>query len=84
MSLNVWTHIVHTYSTINGLRLYLNGTLTGTKNSTTRSVSNQVNILTLGNDLQANSGNVYRGLIDEFRVYSRELNATDIQTLVNL
>lgn len=56
--------------------------------------SSEVNILTLGNSLQATSAtaggscnsqsiipNVYNGSIDEFRVYSRELNSTDIQTL---
>lgn len=81
---HVWTHIVHTYSTVHGFRLYINGTLTNTGNSTMRSVSNEVNIITLGNSLQSNRRHVYRGLIDEFRVYSRELNVTDIQTVGNL
>ena len=87
LPINVWTHIVHTYSITNGLRLYINGTLNGITNSMAYSPSNEVNILTLGNALQGNIGNVsnvYYGLIDEFRVYTRELNITNIQALTNL
>jgi hypothetical protein len=90
---NNWTHIVYTYSITNGLQLYINGTLIGTTGSMGYSASNQTNILTLGNPLQASNGssciaqlivsNAFNGSIDEFRVYSRELNITDIYTLAN-
>ena len=58
--------------------------------------SGQVNILTLGNPLQAvlasaggtcNAQSIvpgpFLGSLDEFRVYSRELNTTDIFALAN-
>ncbi len=86
VSANVWTHIVYTYSTINGLQLYINGTLSGTIGPVAYLASDEVNILTLGNPLQANVGNVqsvFNGFIDEFRVYSRELNINDIYKLAN-
>lgn len=93
---NIWTHVARTYSFTNGHRLYINGTLIGTTGSTIFVGSGLVNILTLGSCLQGvqvsaggtcNSQSivptVYHGLIDEFRVYSRELNATDVYTLAN-
>ncbi len=90
VSANVWTHIVYTYSTINGLQLYINGSLNGSTVPMAYLASDEVNILTLGNPLQANAGNVqsilsnvFNGSIDEFRVYSRELNITDVYKLAN-
>ena len=93
LSGNSWTHIVNTYSPINGYKLYVNGTLRNSTNSTTSLVFDDITILTLGNTLQGNLGyscstpttvqNVYYGCFDEFRVYSRELNLTDINKLIN-
>jgi hypothetical protein len=93
---NIWTHVAVTYSSTHGIRLYVNGTLNGTTASIIYSASSQVNILTLANRLQGNltsAGgtcnsqsivpNVYFGDMDEFRVYSRELNASDVYTLAN-
>lgn len=90
---NIWTHVTVTYSSTNGLRLYVNGTLIGTTSSMSSSSSGQVNILTLANGLQASAGgtcnsqsivpNAYFGDMDEFRVYSRELNANDVYILAN-
>jgi hypothetical protein len=93
---NVWTHVVVTYSQTNGIRLYINGTYYNSSDAFTYAASEQVNILTLANPLQAiqwttggscNSQSivpsVYHGYIDEFRVYSRELNMTDVYTLAN-
>jgi hypothetical protein len=88
-----WTHIVNNYSITNGYRLYVNGTFKNTTSLMTYSASNQVNILTLGNRLQANNGTscvtqsivpiVYYGSIFEFRVYSIELNVNNIYALAN-
>lgn len=96
LPINTWTHVVDTFSVANGHRLYVNGTFIGSTGSMTYVASNQVNILTLGNPLQGtltSAGGtctaqsivpgVYLGSIDEFRVYSRELNTTDIFTLAN-
>lgn len=96
LSANVWTHVASTYSPTNGVRLYVNGTLVGSTGAMAYLASGQVNLLTLGNSLQGipvSSGgtcssqsivpNVYSGYVDEFRVYSRELNSTDIARLSN-
>jgi hypothetical protein len=93
---NIWTHVAVTYSSTHGTRLYVNGTLDGTTSSIGYSASSQVNILTLANRLQGNLTSaggtcnsqsivpdVYFGDMDEFRVYSRELNASDVYTLAN-
>ncbi len=76
-----WHHIVCTY---NGsqLRIFQNGVLTGTLNQSG-------NIPVTGNNLQIGRqsnglGAIdYRGDIDHVRVYSRALNASEIQTLFN-
>lgn len=83
LPLNAWTHIAHTYSTTNGSRLYINGTLHSSIISTSYSASGDVTILTLGKPSVSciNQSHTFPGSIDEFRVYSRELNLTDIQTL---
>lgn len=89
LPINVWTHIVNTYSTTNGYRLYVNGTLIGSTGAIGYSASGLVNIITLGNPLQGSCNSqsivpsVYYGYIDEFRIYSRELNSTDIYNLAN-
>jgi len=93
LSTYVWTHIVAIYSLTNGVRLYVNGTFIGTTGPMIYSASGQVNILTLVNPIQGNNRgtcqsqsiipNVYYGSIDEFRVYSRELNTVDISMLAN-
>jgi hypothetical protein len=96
LPINIWTHVVDTFSTTNGHRLYINGTLISTTGPMIYTASGQVNILTLANRLQgipsSDGGpcnslsilpNVYYGSMDEFRVYSRELNATDVHTLAN-
>jgi hypothetical protein len=85
-----------TYSRTNRIRLYVNGTLNGTTGSIVYLASGQANTLTLPNRLQGtltSAGgtctsqsivpDVYFGDMDEFRVYSRELNASDVYTLAN-
>jgi hypothetical protein len=84
---NVWTHVVSTYSTTNGTQLYLNGTFINGTGPMNISASNQVNIITLVNSMngscvsQSIVPSPYNGLIDEFRVYSRELSLCDIYSL---
>jgi hypothetical protein len=90
--LNSWTYVAITYSSTNGLRLYVNSTM---QNSTTVAFtfisSGSPNTITLGNGLSgASSSNCpqgsitsaqYQGYIDSFSLYSRELNSSDIVTL---
>ena len=93
---NVWTHVVTTFSPTNGYRLYLNGTYYNSLSAFTYEGTDGVLIVTLGNDLQAipftgwsgcNSKSVvpviFHGSIDEFGVYSQELNSSEISSLAN-
>ena len=93
---DVWTHIVTTFSSTNGFQLFINGTFYNSSSTFTYAGIGNVTILTLGSGLQEvpyNGSNgcqwksitpsVYNGSIDEFRVYSRELNSNDIYSLAN-
>ncbi|UJR24238.1 hypothetical protein I4U23_027205 [Adineta vaga] len=87
---NIWTHITTTYSSKNGLQLYINGIYYSTTSSMSYGASGQINILTLGNALNGTTCNrlsikstVFNGYLDEFRVYSRELSAADVYGLAN-
>jgi hypothetical protein len=83
---NSWTHIAQTYSTNNGIKLYINGTLFNKTQSLDYSSVDQSCTITAG-DCSQNceicdvEGASYNGFIDEFRVYTRELNASAIQML---
>lgn len=86
--LNVWTHIGYTYSTTNGIRLYVNGTQFATSGSFTMSASGTSLILTLGSNLGLNGcspyyGGSFNGGIDEFYIFSRELTAAQMLALAN-
>ncbi|CAF1208575.1 unnamed protein product [Didymodactylos carnosus] len=90
VSVNVWTHVVETYSFTNGVRMYINGVLYSSTGSFSYTASGVPNTITLGNPLNgtgcASSPIVpgqYYGAIDEFRVYSRELNSTDAYSLAH-
>ncbi|CAF4261627.1 unnamed protein product, partial [Adineta steineri] len=85
-----WVHIVETYSQLNGIRLYINGILYGQSNAFVYGAWGVPMTATLGQPLKGTAcahggiqiGN-YRGEIDEFYIYSRELSQTDITTLAN-
>jgi hypothetical protein len=84
---NNWTHAAITYSTSNGLRLYLNGNLRNSTNPYSYSASGVPNYLFLGDSVNSTScadtlGQFF-GALDEFRLYSRELTASDVVTLFN-
>jgi len=91
VSTSTWSHIVQTWSSTNGLRLYIDNILVASSFSlaTTYTASALSNYLTLGNSLnggtcdqgQIGSFTPYQGDMDDFRVYSRELNAADVCTL---
>jgi hypothetical protein len=84
---------VQTWSSTGGFRLYLNNVLVGSRLSSPfiYSASSVTNFLTLGSALnsigaremdQVNSL-PYKGDMDDFRVYSRELSINDVDTLYN-
>ncbi|CAF3828348.1 unnamed protein product, partial [Adineta steineri] len=90
LPINVWTHVTSTFSTMNGLRFYINGIYSASTGVMSYSAAQQAVILTLGNPMMGGSCNsssiatgIYSGYLDEFRVYSRELSVADVYTLAN-
>ncbi|CAF1225486.1 unnamed protein product [Adineta steineri] len=91
LQLGVWTHIVTSYSMDNGVRLWINGTLIGSSIPFTYSASSLPDWITVGTTFSAAvpcaHGNVavgqFYGMIDELRIYSRELTSSDVYALAN-
>ena len=86
---SVWHHIVQTWSVTNGLRLYVNNTLVKSDplaiNYAASSVQNNVRLANRPNKVCASGGITspypYRGDMDDFRIYSRELTIGDVNAL---
>jgi hypothetical protein len=86
---SVWSHVVQTWSSTNGLRLYVNSVLVASESYSTYGASGLPDYITLGNGLSGATncplggitGSPYQGDMDDFRVYSRELSANDVYTL---
>ena len=84
--IDTWTHIVHTWSSTNGLRLYVNGVLDASTVMPNFSASRLTTMsIFLGTSAYgtkcATTGIVmgsYEGAIDEFYVYNRELSGAEI------
>ncbi|CAF1223117.1 unnamed protein product [Rotaria sp. Silwood1] len=101
MNTSIWTHIVLTYSSSNGMALYTNGTLRAVDDAFTSFASNTYTsasrpYMTVGNPSTTGSlpagcltasptlsQGHYQGIIDELRVYSRELTISEICSLFN-
>lgn len=86
-----WTHVTLTYSFGNGLRLYINGTMTNQSSAPSTYMGNNVPMtITLGNSLNGTNGcpntslllNQYHGILDELQIYARELNALEISRMI--
>ena len=91
-TLNVWTHVVATYSSSNGERLYINGNQYGAASGIYTFRAGGVPMtITLGHSLLGvgvcNTGTIqmgqFLGSLDEFRVYARELTAAEVSVLAN-
>ena len=86
MPIASWTHVVYTFSTANGMILYVNGTLVGTL-ATGYTASGVPNTLTFGNPLAGTAcgsgfpNQQFYGNIDEVKLYSRTLTASDVSQL---
>jgi hypothetical protein len=79
LPLNTWSHVAATYDGTN-LRLYVNGTLVGT-----RAMSGQVTATANPLRIGGNTiwGEYFAGRIDEVRIYNRPLAATEITRDMN-
>jgi hypothetical protein len=90
---NAWVHIANTYSPTDGIDLYVNGSLVASEQAPSTNPSTSLPLtLALGHCVNTTlcscaSGSVvpgqYHGLIDEFRVYSRALNASEVLALAS-
>ena len=87
---NSWTHAAVTYSSASGLRLYVNGSLYNASSPFSSAGSGSPNYLFVGSPRSAiilpkysDINGQYAGMVDELRVYSRELSPSDISSLIN-
>ncbi|CAF1411388.1 unnamed protein product [Rotaria sordida] len=89
LALNSWTHIGYTYSSTNGIRLYINGTQFVTTGASSFTASGSPMYIVLGNDDGRTSlcspgfGGSFNGAMDEFYLYRRELTASQVLALAN-
>jgi len=84
-----WIHIVETYSQTNGLRLYVSGTLYDQSSPFSYAASGMPMTVILGQALNGDNclhgtirSGYYRGQIDEFYIYSRELSQAHVTSLL--
>ena len=91
VTISTWTHVAVTYGSINGMQLYVNGTLSNASAPFLFSSNEAPMNLFLGNpnwngtcgSSQTTCG-PYSGAVDDFRLYSRELSANDVTVLAHL
>ena len=87
--ISTWHHIVQTWSSTNGLRLYVDNALVGSDPLATSYVASTLsNLVKLANRPTTTCAQgaiaapfAYNGDIDDFRIYSRELTLDDICAL---
>ena len=91
VSANSWTHVASTYSLTDGLRLYVNGSFSNASVPFLYEGSWEPNNLIVGSPRAfiystwwPQMVGQYSGAFDELQVYSRELNAGEINALANL
>jgi hypothetical protein len=86
---SIWHHIVQTWSSTNGLRLYIDNVLVASNASVvTYSASSASDYVKLGNRPTSSCAlgpvslpTAFYGDMDDFRIYSRELTVDDICAL---
>jgi hypothetical protein len=87
LTVNTWTHVSVTYSSANGMTLYVNGVLFGSTGAFTLCTQTYLTWVQIGYNFANTGGNVpnggYQGSVDEVYVHSRELTQADINVLAN-
>ncbi len=78
--LDAWTHVAMTYSTTDGMRLYVNGVevATAAANGSIRVSTAEVHI---GDDTDDTVQREFDGLIDEVEIFDRALSAAEIAAI---
>ncbi|CAF4472215.1 unnamed protein product, partial [Rotaria sp. Silwood2] len=88
LSINTWTHVAGTYSSSNGLILYVDGVQEGSVSATTYGNCGFPFFVTLGYSWNIgygySPGISFQGYLDEFYTYRRELSATEILALASV
>ena len=85
ISANQWYHVVNTWDSTNGLRLYVNGVLKGSTPQESYAASNIDNYLWLGYSTGAclgDKGN-FSGSIDDAMVFNKSLSQEEVSDLYN-
>lgn len=75
-----WQHFAMVYGS-NSLKLYLNGTLVGSK-AAAGMITNTAIAFTIGKSLLSGFNFVYNGRIDEVSVWNKELSQAEIQNMI--
>jgi hypothetical protein len=93
ISPNTWTHIAHTYSPTDGIRLFVNGTLMVSNHASSTNLEASAPLtMALGYCVNTTlcscgSGSIvpgqFHGMMDEFQFYSRQLNTSEVVALAN-
>ncbi len=91
LPLNIWSYVSMTYSTTDGIQLFVNGALVNMNNdSTDYLASGEFSTIIIGTCPQPNVCAVgqtkivpvqFRGIIDELKIFSRQLSASEIYQL---
>ncbi|MBI3991358.1 MAG: hypothetical protein HY350_04325 [Candidatus Omnitrophica bacterium] len=79
-SLNTWYHVVWTYNSATGGKLYVNNGDYGAPVGSGVLTTNTANLLLGKDDL---IGTAFRGILDEVKVYNRVLSASDVTARYN-
>lgn len=94
LPVDTWTHLAVVYSSTNGFRLFINGQMVAFVPSGILVNQNNI-VITLGHNgpgfiiptgvclASTIAARSYRGMIDDFRVYNRELDGQELCVLVN-
>jgi len=84
-AINTWYHIA-VVGAADGATLYVNGSALGTKGTVSAlAVANPTKVFSIGSSTDetgvVNAGGVFRGIIDEVRVYNASLNVDQVGTI---
>lgn len=81
--LNNWHHVVVTYGSATGARIYVDGFLVKEKPTATNPLGVN-NVVTKIGAMNRIAQNFFNGLIDDVRIYNRPLSSADIQELYSI
>jgi alpha-glucosidase len=81
IDLNTWYHLVITYNPGSGWNMYVDSNLVDTS-LITEGIDSASNINMIGGSGDTGSRN-WDGLIDDFRIYNRDINSTEVEEIYN-